>query len=117
VPRRTARVAVVTLALLSVLAMVPTAQAAVVVRGYSTNWSPTSVSIGRGGQVQWRSILGHHDVRAYGRNWSYARDIPQGAATAARTFRKRGTFRFYCTIHGHVHNGHCTGMCGRVVVG
>jgi plastocyanin len=117
VPRRSARVAAVAFVLLSVLAMAPPVQAAVVVHAYETSWSPTSVSIGRGGQVQWSATRGDHNVHAYGGNWRYVRTLPRGASTAARTFHNRGTYRFYCTIHGHLHNGHCSGMCGRVVVG
>ena len=116
-PRRFARVAVVTFVLASVLAMAPTASAAVIVRAYQTSWSPTSISIGRGGQVQWRAMSGDHDVRVYGGNWTYYRHLPGGSATAARIFRERGTYRFYCTIHGHERYGRCSGMCGRVVVG
>jgi len=33
-----------------------------------------------------------------------------------RTFNKRGTFRYYCTIHGSVSNGVCDGMCGAIRV-
>ena len=33
-----------------------------------------------------------------------------------RTFNQSGTFRYYCTIHGSVSNGNCSGMCGRIVV-
>ena len=31
-------------------------------------------------------------------------------------FNSSGTFRFYCTIHGNVSGGNCTGMCGKVLV-
>ena len=114
---RSTRAAAVALVFISGLATAPPAQAAVVVRGFQSNWSPTAVSIGRGGQVQWRAVTGDHDVHAYGGNWHYARNLPGGATTTARTFDKRGTYSFYCTIHGHLRNGHCSGMCGRVVVG
>ncbi len=40
-----------------------------------------------------------------------------GTSTAPRRFNKRGTYRFYCTIHGSVTGGTCSGMCGKVVVG
>jgi plastocyanin len=37
-------------------------------------------------------------------------------AVAARTFDRRGTFRYYCTIHDTVVDGVCSGMCGRIVI-
>jgi plastocyanin len=43
------------------------------------------------------------------------RSLPVGTSVT-RTFNRRGTFRYYCTIHGNVVNGVCSGMCGRIVV-
>ena len=45
----------------------------------------------------------------------YFRSIPNGTSVK-RTFNRRGTFRFYCTIHGNLVNGACSGMCGSIVV-
>ena len=78
-------------------------------------WSPKAKSITRGTTVRWTSVTGNHTVKSRGTNWAYFRNLPTGAA-AARTFNRRGTFRYYCTIHGSVSNGICTGMCGRIVV-
>jgi plastocyanin len=54
-------------------------------------------------------------VKSRGSNWSYFRNVPVGTSVA-RTFTRRGTFRYYCTIHGSVVNGVCSGMCGSIVV-
>lgn len=78
-------------------------------------WSPKARTITRGTIVRWRSVDGSHTVRSRGANWSYFRNLPLGASVA-RTFNRRGTFRYYCTIHGSISNGVCTGMCGRIVV-
>jgi plastocyanin len=78
-------------------------------------WSPTVKAINRGVIVRWRSVEGSHTVKSRGANWSYFRNIPVGTSVT-RTFNRRGTFRYYCTIHGSVVNGVCSGMCGRIVV-
>ena len=104
---------------LTVFAVSP-AQAAVTVSGSgfgaSAHWSPVTTTLARGGAVRWRATLYAHRVKAYGGNWTYARLLTQGASTAPRTFARRGTFRFFCSIHGSVIGGVCSGMCGKIVV-
>jgi plastocyanin len=78
-------------------------------------WTPKARSITRGTTVRWRAVDGSHTVKSRSANWTYFRNLPTGTSVA-RTFNRRGTFRYYCTIHGHVSNGVCTGMCGSVVV-
>jgi plastocyanin len=78
-------------------------------------WSPKVRTIARGTTVRWRAVDGNHTVKSRGANWSYLRNLPLGSSVA-RTFNRRGTFRYFCTIHGTVSNGVCTGMCGRIVV-
>jgi plastocyanin len=112
----TMRRTIATIALAGVLTLGAAAPAAaVVIRGNGTRWRPSSVDIARGDRVRWRAALGTHTVRAFGGNWTYFRTINQGESVARR-FRTRGTFRFFCTIHGDVAAGRCTGMCGRVLV-
>jgi plastocyanin len=67
-----------------------------------TLFSPRSVTVSRGGKVAWRwkGDL-EHNVRF--------RKVPSGASKRgsstqssgrfARTFKKRGTYRYVCTIH------------------
>jgi plastocyanin len=78
-------------------------------------WSPKARDISRGTSVRWRAVDGSHNVKSRGANWSYFRSLPNGSSVT-RTFNRRGTFRYFCTIHGSVSNGVCTGMCGRIVV-
>ncbi|HWL91457.1 MAG TPA: hypothetical protein VNP90_08850 [Actinomycetota bacterium] len=78
-------------------------------------WSPKARSIVPGTAIRWRAVDGSHNVKSRGSNWSYFRNLPRGTSVA-RTFNRRGTFRYFCTIHGSVSNGVCTGMCGRIVV-
>lgn len=78
-------------------------------------WSPRAREINRGTTVRWRAVDGSHNVKSRGANWTYFRNLPNGSAVT-RTFNRRGTFRYLCTIHGDVTNGVCSGMCGRIVV-
>jgi plastocyanin len=78
-------------------------------------WSPMARTIVPGTAVRWRAVDGNHNIKSRGANWSYFRTLPVGS-TRTRTFNRRGTFRYYCTIHGSVSNGVCAGMCGRIVV-
>jgi plastocyanin len=78
-------------------------------------WSPATRTIAPGRVIRWRAVDGSHNIQSRGSNWSYFRNLPQGTAVR-RQFNRRGTFRYYCTIHGSVASGTCTGMCGRIVV-
>jgi plastocyanin len=78
-------------------------------------WSPQVRSVARGTTVRWRAVEGSHNVKSRGANWSYFRTLPLGTSRT-RTFTRRGTFRYFCTIHGNVVNGVCSGMCGSIVV-
>ncbi len=98
---------------LVIAAVVPAT--AVTIRGSGTRWSPARVNIDRGDRVRWRATSGNHTVRAYGGNWTFSKRLNQGEV-ASRRFRRRGTFRFFCSIHGDVVAGQCTGMCGRLLV-
>lgn len=98
----------------------PAAEAVTVgVRGVSNGtsfvWSPKARNITRGTVVRWRAVNGSHTIRSRGTNWSYFRNLPAGTSVG-RAFNRRGTFRYFCTIHGHVAGGVCHGMCGRIVV-
>lgn len=78
-------------------------------------WSPKVRDISRGTTIRWRAVDGNHNVKSRGANWSYFRNLPRGTAVS-RTFRSRGRFRYFCTIHGSVSNGVCSGMCGSIRV-
>jgi plastocyanin len=100
-----------------VLGQAGTANAVVAatVRGSGTSWSPTHVTIDRGQTVKWKATSGNHTVHAYGGNWSFSQRLDSGTSRT-HTFNSTGTFKFYCTIHGNLSGGTCSGMCGRVRV-
>jgi plastocyanin len=110
---RRSLLAVLIVALLVVPAL--PVQAAPVIRGTGTRWAPASLSVDRGTMVRWKGVSGNHHIRAYGGGWSFDRHLPVGTRVKKR-FNRNGTFRFYCTIHGYLTAGTCSGMCGRVVV-
>ena len=114
----TVRLAVATIATLAlVVGPVGAASATVdaTVRGSGTSWNPARTSIHTGDTVRWKAVGSTHTVTAYGGNWSKDTRLSAGDTTR-KTFNNSGTFKFYCTIHGDVSGGTCTGMCGRIVV-
>ncbi len=101
---------------LSLAWMLPASAVTKTVNGSGTHWSPATVSIAKGSSVKWHATSGTHHVKAYGGNWTFNKSLSSGSTTSARKFRSKGTFKFYCTIHGSVMGGTCSGMCGKVVV-
>jgi len=91
------------------------ARATKTVRAIATHWTPTTVRISKGDVIKWRAVSGTHTVTAYGANWSFNKDLSTGDVED-RTFRRAGTFTFRCQFHSTLTNGHCSGMCGKVVV-
>jgi plastocyanin len=85
------------------------------VRAVVSHWTPTTVRISTGDVIKWRGVSGTHTVSAYGANWSFNKDLSTGDVER-RTFRRAGTFKFRCMFHSTLANGHCSGMCGKVVV-
>ncbi len=86
-----------------------------VFNGTRSVWKPKVRDIARTTTVRWRAVDRNHNVKSRSANWSYFRSIPIGTSVK-RTFNRRGTFRYYCTIHGNLANGVCSGMCGSIVV-
>jgi plastocyanin len=79
-------------------------------------WNPRRVDIGRGDRVRWSNPTGStHNVRAWGGGWTFFEVLSPGEG-ARKTFRKRGKFKFRCTLHSTVSGGRCQGMCGLVTV-
>ena len=91
------------------------ARATKTVRAIVSHWSPATVRISTGDVIKWRAVSGTHTVTSYGANWSFNKDLSTGDVED-RTFRRAGTFRFRCMFHSSLTNGHCSGMCGKVVV-
>jgi plastocyanin len=108
------------IALVTMFAMAPAANSAVVIKGVSTSsgfrWKPKITDVGHGTKVVWKAVVGTHTVTAYSKNWSKNVTISSGQTTS-HTFKSAGTYRFRCLFHSTLSNGVCTGMCGKVVVG
>jgi len=102
-----------------VLAFTQVASAATVVKATAhRTFSPHKVTIHHGSKVVWKNPSGSgltHTVTAYAGNWSKNTTIHPGDSTSF-TFNHTGRFKYYCTIHGNVSGGNCTGMCGVVRV-
>jgi plastocyanin len=81
----------------------------------SLRWVPNPVTVTHGTSIHWHAVGVRHRIKSYGGNWNYVHALPAGT-TAARTFGTKGVFLFYCTIHGHLVNGRCVGMCGKITV-
>ena len=86
------------------------------VRATNKEWKPAVREIRKGDKVVWRNPSDRvHTVTAYGTNWEKDTTILPGESTSKR-FRRKGTYKYVCTIHGDVDNGQCDGMCGRIKV-
>ncbi len=106
------------IALVTMFAMAPSANSAVVVKGVSGggfHWMPKTVNISHGTKVTWKAVAGSHTVTAYRGAWNKNTTINQGQSTSF-TFHNAGTYRFRCVFHSSLVNGVCSGMCGKVVV-
>ncbi|HEY7761424.1 MAG TPA: hypothetical protein VIC52_00325 [Actinomycetota bacterium] len=112
---RMRRIGVVTVLVVGLTAAASAPATAAVIRGGGTRWRPSVADVDRRELVRWRAVSGTHTVRAYGGNWRFSKRIGPGQSVKRR-FAKRGTYRFFCSIHGNVAGGSCTGMCGRVLV-
>jgi plastocyanin len=101
------------IAAISALALVLTASTAraatrsVVLRDIA--FKPTTVKIHRGDRVRWRWDDGDtpHNVTSRG-STRFKSSTTKSTGTYVARFRRRGTYRYVCTIH--------PGMAGRVVV-
>ncbi len=84
-------------------------QTATVVGGAATNtFSPTSVTVARGGTVSWSFGTRPHNVTFVTTPGAPA-DVPTGTnVTTSREFTTSGTFAYACTLHA--------GMVGTVHV-
>lgn len=86
-------------------------------------WEPSVRRIVRGDRIVWRNPTDvTHTVTAYRGRWSKDTRIEPGERTRKR-FRRRGVYKFRCTIgdgtplaHSTLEDGDCSGMCGTVRV-
>jgi plastocyanin len=116
--RRAVRIALVlavTAAVMTATAGVSSAQVAATIKGRDQRWHPGRVTISAGQTVRWKAVDTTHTVTSYGGGWSKDTRLSAGETTK-KTFNSSGTYKFYCTIHGSVSGGVCSGMCGRIRV-
>jgi plastocyanin len=105
------------------IVLVPSASqgstATVKATGSSPNfkWMPGTLKVAKGTTVTWKNkTTSHHSVTAYGGGWTKSTTIQPGKSTSF-TFKKAGTYLYYCHFHSTVSNGQCSGtMCAKVKV-
>ena len=107
-------------AALALLVLAPTASLGASFTVKTTNndtFNPTPKTIHKGDKIVWKNPSSNlHTITAYSNNWSKNTNLAPDQQTSKR-FGKRGTFKYYCTEHGHVTNsGVCHGMCGKIKV-
>ena len=79
-------------------------------------WRKVHTYIGKGDSVTWKNADSEeHDLTAYGGGWKLSEQMAPGDSVKHR-FKKKGTYRYRCTIHSGIVNGACQGMCGFVHV-
>lgn len=80
------------------------------------SWSPTRKAVAKGTKVVWKNPSGDdHNVVSYKGAWSKSSSLPEGGSTSYK-FRKKGTFKYRCSIHSKMEGTKCDGMCGKIVV-
>jgi plastocyanin len=93
-------VAAVAASLATAVAVVPAqAGSSKTVSVKNNSFSPTSVSIKKGGKVTWKWTQGgvpHNVTPASG---SGSATSSKKGFTFSKTFSKKGTFKYHCTIH------------------
>jgi plastocyanin len=96
--------------ILAAATLIPAASPAVAatmrVKANDNVFRPRTITVERGTRVRWVN-RGSNPHTTTGKSWD--KDIPVGGA-ASKVFKKRGTFRYVCTIHVDL------GMRGKVVV-
>ncbi len=82
-------------------------------------WNPDFRHIQRRDRIVWKNPARFntvHNIKAYSNNWNKFERLSPGERTRKR-FRRRGTYKYRCTLHSDMDNGQCTGMCGIIHVG
>ena len=82
-------------------------------------WSPSSTTVHKGTRVVWKNPANfgtEHNVRSYGANWTLKKQVLEPGESFGKRFRKRGTFRYRCTIHSSKTAGGFSGMVGKIRV-
>jgi plastocyanin len=86
---------------------------------FAERWDDASVTVKKGTKVVWKNPLNLgtiHNVRSYGGNWTFKKITLAPGEQTGKRFKKRGTFRYRCTLHSFKQSGKWTGMVGKVRV-
>jgi plastocyanin len=82
--------------------------AAKVVKAVNFEFKPKTLTIAKGTQVTWKNVTGKHTVTF--KTISFDKTISANHKTVSKTFRQKGTFRYFCKFHKSF------GMTGKIVV-
>jgi plastocyanin len=94
---------------LAIAPAVPVQAATVVKATQNLTFKPKTLNVHKGTKVVWKNTCScTHTVTATSNNWNKNTTIQSGDTTSF-TFKRRGTYKYHCTIHA--------GMSGKVVVG
>jgi len=78
------------------------------VRASNYAFKPKTITTQKGGKVTWKWVNGRHTVTFV--KGTYDKTLNRRNPTRTRTFRRGGTFKYYCRFH------RALGMRGKVVV-
>jgi plastocyanin len=71
-------------------------------------FAPKALTITKGSKVTWKWVNGRHTVTFV--KGSFDKALNKTHPSASRTFKHRGTYRYYCAFHRSL------GMKGKIVV-
>jgi plastocyanin len=71
-------------------------------------FAPKTLTITKGSKATWKWVNGRHTVTFV--KGTYDKSLNKANPTRSRTFKHRGTFRYYCKFHRSL------GMTGKIVV-
>jgi plastocyanin len=106
--RRTRAMAIVTVVATLALGVGVSQAGGSSVKGTNFDFKPRTIKINKGSKVTWRWVNGRHTVTFV--KGSYNKTLTRGHPKRSKTFKKRGTFKYYCRFHRSL------GMRGKVVV-
>jgi plastocyanin len=86
----------------------PATGADTTVRAKNFKFVAKTVTIQKGDKVTWKNVAGRHTVTF--KTLAFNKVISANNPTVAKTFRQRGTFRYFCRFHKTL------GMRGTVIV-
>ena len=78
------------------------------VKASNYKFAPKALTITKGSKVTWKWVNGSHTVTFV--KGSYDKSLSKANPTRSRTFKHRGTYKYYCKFHRSL------GMTGKIVV-